>query len=334
MLRRRRFLALAGATSVAPWPFMARAQKQQEAAIGIITPFSRNSIRNVRNVWFPSFLAGLAEIDLVEGRNIRFEYAAADGNYDRLPVLTAGLVDKRVAVIVILNGGSPVAVAVKAAAPTIPIVCIVAGDPVAVGLVESLNRPGGNLTGVSIMTGQLAAKQMQLLDGLLPKGTPIAALGNRNNQADSDPSSIKSAAEKLGRPVVPALVSDEKEFESAFEIIRAKQAGGLVVSSNPLFYFNRQLLIEIIARHQLPAVYAFHEIATDGGLMSYGPDIGAAAHQVGVYAGRIVNGANPSELPVVQPTRFQLVINLKTARQLGLAIPLMISALADEVIED
>jgi putative ABC transport system substrate-binding protein len=330
MLRRRRFLALAGAASITPWPFMARAQKQQEAAIGIITPLSRESLRSV---WFPSFLAGLAELGLVEGRNMKIEYAAADGNYDRLPALTAGFVDKRVAVIVALSGPA-VAVAVKAAAPPIPIVFIVGADPVALGLVESLNRPGGNATGVSIMTGQLAAKQMQLLDGLLPKGTPIAALGNRNSPGDRDRSSIESAGEKLSRPVVPVLVSDEKDFESAFEIIRAKKAGGLVVSSDPLFNVNRRLLIETVDRHQLPAIYAYREMPANGGLMSYGPDFFDAFHQVGVYAGRIVNGASPSELPVVQPTKFQLVINLKTAHRLGLAIPSMILALADEVIED
>jgi putative ABC transport system substrate-binding protein len=330
MLRRRRFLALAGATSITPWPFMARAQKQQEATIGIITPFSRESIRSV---WFPSFLAGLAELGLVEGQNMKFEYAAADGNYDRLPALTAGLVDKRVTVIVAFTG-STVAVAVKAAAPTIPMVFLIGADPVALGLVGSLNRPGGNVTGVNVMSLQLAAKQMQLLDGLLPNGTPIAALGTRNNSLDRDPSSIESAAAKLGRPVVPVLVSDAKEFESAFEIIRAKEARSLVVSADALFLFNRRLLIEGVDRHQLLAIYAYRDLPADGGLMSYGPDLFDAERQVGVYAGRIINGASPSELPVVQPTKFQLVINLKTAHQLGLAIPSMILALADEVIED
>jgi putative ABC transport system substrate-binding protein len=332
MLRRRRFLALAGAASIAQWPFMARAQKQQEAVIGMITPYSRDTIRGVLS--FPSFLAGLAELGLVEGRNLKFEYGVADGNYDRLPAVTAGLVDKRVAVIVVINGGSPVAVAVKAAAPTTPIVFLVGGDPVALGLVESLNRPGGNATGVNLMTVQLAAKQMQLLDAMLPKGMPIAALGNRNNSLDRDPSGIESAAEKLDRPVVPVLVSDSREFESAFEIIRAKQAGGLVVSSDPQFIVDRRLLIETVARHQLPAIYAWRDEATAGGLMSYGPDLSDANRQVGIYAGRVVNGASPSELPVIQPTKFQLVINLKTAHQLGLAIPPMILALADEVIED
>jgi putative ABC transport system substrate-binding protein len=330
MLRRRRFLALAGAASIAQWPFMARAQKQQEAAIGIITPFSRDRVRGPN---FPSFVAGLAELGLVEGRNMKFEVGIADGNYDRLPALTAGLVEKRVAVIVLLSTAA-VAVAVKAAAPTIPIVSIFGGDPVALGLVESLNRPGGNLTGVSIMTVQLAGKQMQLLDGLLPKGMPIAALGNRNSLFDRDPSILETAADKLGRPVVPVLVSDEKEFESAFEIVRTKKAGGLVVSSDALFLANRRRLIETVDRHQLPAIYAWRDVPADGGLMSYGPDLGAAFRQVGVYAGRIVHGESPSELPVVQPTKFQLVINLKTAHQLGLAIPAMILALADEVIED
>jgi putative ABC transport system substrate-binding protein len=323
-------LALAGATSIAQWPLMARAQKQQEAAIGIITPFSRESIRTV---YFPSFLAGLAELGLVEGRNMKFEYAAADGDYDRLPALTAGLVDQRVAVIVVFTG-SAVVVAVKAAAPTIPIVFLVGGDPVTFGLVESLNRPGGNVTGIYVMALQLPAKQMQLLDGMLPKGTPIAALGNRNNLGDRDPSSIEAVGEKLGRPVISVLVTDEKEFESAFEIIRAKQAGGLVVSGDPLFNVNRRLLIETVARHRLPAIYTYRDWPADGGLMSYGPDIFDAFHQVGAYAGRIVNGASPSELPVVQPTKFQLVINLKTSHRLGLSIPPMISALADEVIED
>jgi putative ABC transport system substrate-binding protein len=330
MLSRRRFLALAGATSIAQWPSMARAQKQQEAVIGIITAFSRESIFRGP---FPSFLAGLAGLGLVEGRNMKFEYAAADGKYDRLPALTGGLIDKHVAAIVVL-GGSPVVVAVKAAAPTIPIVFLIGGDPVALGLVESLNRPGGNVTGVSSMTGQLAAKQMQLLDGLLPKGTPIAALGSRNNPADRDPSSIESAAKKLGRLVVPVLVSDEKDFESALEIIRAKQAGGLVVSSDALFNFHRRLLVETVARHKLPAIYALRGNVADGELMSYGPDIPDAWRQLGAYVGRVVNGASPSDLPVVQPTKFQLVINLKTAHQLGLAIPPMILALADEVIED
>jgi putative ABC transport system substrate-binding protein len=310
---------------------MARAQKQQEAVIGVITLSSRDIM--IRTGAFQSFLTGLAELGMVEGRNIKFEWGAAEGHYDRLPALTAGLVDKRVTVIASL-ATTAAAVAVKAAAPTIPIVFNGGGDPVALGLVESLNRPGGNVTGVNLLTVQLAAKQMQLLDGLLPKGMPIAALGNRNNSLDRDPSSIESAAEKLGRPVVPVLVSDSREFESAFEIIRAKQAGGLVVSSDPQFIVDRQLLIETVDRHRLPAIYAWRDTATAGGLMSYGPDLSDALRQVGVYAGRIVNGESPSELPVIQPTKFQLVINLKTAHQLGLVIPPMILALADEVIED
>jgi putative ABC transport system substrate-binding protein len=332
MLRRRRFLALAAAAPIAQWPLLARAQKQQEAVIGIITQFSRDSI--VRGPYFSSFLAGLADLGLVEGRNMRFEYGPAEGHYDRLPALTAGLVDRHVAVIVTFFGGSTVAVAVKAAALTTPIVFLVGVDPVALGLVESLNRPGGRVTGVDVMSIQLVAKQMQLLDGLLPKGMPIAALGNRSSPFDRDLSNIESAAAKLGRPLVPVLVSDEQEFPSAFETIRAKKAGGLFVTGDQLFTAQRLQLIETVDRNQLPAIYANREMAADGGLMSYSPDYPDAFHQVGVYAGRIIHGESPAELPVIQGAKFQLVINLKTAHRLGLVIPPMILALADEVIED
>jgi len=330
MLARRSLLALIGALSIGQWPLLAHAQRQKRASIWIITPFSLNSIRGL---YFPSFIAGLAESGLVDGRYVNIEYAVGEGHFDRLPALTARLVEKRVAVIVIFHG-SPVALAVKAAGPPIPVVFIVGGDPVALGLVDSLNHPGSNFTGVSIMSVQLAEKQLQLLDGLLPKGMPIAALGNRNSPIDRDPSTIELAADKLGRRVLQVLVSDEKEFEIALEIMSTNKAGGLVVSSDPLFEINRRPLIEAVSRHRLPAIYTQRSLAADGGLMSYGPDMLAAFRQLGIYAGRVVNGESPAELPVIQTTKFQLVINLKKAQQLGIALPPALLALADEVIED
>ncbi len=281
-----------------------------------------------------AFRQGLSEAGYVEGRNVAIEYRWAEGEYDRLPALAAELVRRQVAVIA-AGGGVAAALAAKAATTTIPIVFSGGGgDPVKLGLVASLNRPGGNVTGVSILTAALGAKRLGLLRELLPSATLIAVLINPTNpNSEIQLKDIEEAARTVGQQIFILYASNERDFDAAFAIIVERRAGALVVGADPYFNSRRDQLAGLAARHAIPAMYEQREFAVAGGLASYGTSLTDSFRQVGDYAGRILKGEKPADLPVMQPTRFELVINLKTATALRLTVPPTLLARADEVIE-
>jgi putative tryptophan/tyrosine transport system substrate-binding protein len=276
---------------------------------------------------------GLAENGYVEGQNLKIEYRWAEGDPQRLPALAADLVQRQVAVIV-TTGGIASALAAKAATATIPIVFTSGDDPIKLGLVRSYNRPGGNLTGVNPMIVSLDPKRLALLHEMVPGASLVAALFNpRAPDAGSHRSDVEAAARKLGVQLLAVDTSNPDEFDGAFESFARQHAGALLVTSDPLFSRTRNRVVALAAKYALPAVYDFRENAVAGGLMSYATDLMEVVHQEGIYAGRILKGDKPGDLPVVQPTTFDFVINLKTAKALGLTVPPNLLALADEVIE-
>jgi putative ABC transport system substrate-binding protein len=275
---------------------------------------------------------GLSETDYVEGQNLTIEYRWAEGRLDRLPALAADLVGRKVDVIV-TAGGAPAARTAKNATSTIPIV-FTSGDAVGDGLVASLARPGGNLTGVSFLNRELHPKRFELLSELVPQAKVIALLVNPTIPATEHViRAVQEAAQAKGLQLHILKASTESEIDAAFASLVQRQAGALVVSADPFFYSRREQIVALAVRHAVPAIYELHEFATAGGLISYGPSFSAVFRQVGIYAGRILKGANAADLPVVQPTAFELVINIKTAKALGLTIPPSILSRADEVIE-
>jgi putative ABC transport system substrate-binding protein len=329
-MRRREFSTLLGAAATASTVWLSPLSAQQKATpvigyLGIATP----------SVAAPNVAAlrqGLSETGYVEGQNLTIEYCWAEGRYDRLPALAANLVGRKVDVIV--ADGPPAAHAAKNATSTIPIVFVSGRDPVGQGLVASLARPGGNVTGVSILTAELNPKRFELLSELVPRAKAIALLENPNNPSTERVMlAVQEAAQAKGVQLHILKASTESEIEAAFAALVQRQAGALVVSADAFFYSRREQFVALAARHAVPAVYEWREYATVGGLISYGPSLTAAVRQVGIYAGRILKGAKPADLPVVQPTTFELVINLKTAKALGLTIPPSILSRADEVIE-
>ncbi len=328
-MKRRKFITLAGGVAIA-WPLAARAQQSAIPVIGFLNSQSPDGYPAER---LRAFHEGLKETNYVEGVNVGIEYRWARGQYDQLPALAADLV-RRQASVIAATGGNEAASAAKRATSTIPIVFTAGGDPVRAGLVASLNRPEGNATGVTPFTRQLGPKQLGLLRAIVPRSVLIAVLVNRANlDADIQLGEIEEASQSLGLQILPLKINDEQDLERAFATIASRSADALLVVGGAFFTPHRVELAVLTARHAIPAIYPNREFAVAGGLMSYGSDLANAYRQVGIYVGRILKGEKPADLPVMQPTKFQFVINLKTAKALNLITPPTLLALADEVIE-
>jgi len=327
MMRRREFIAgLGGAAAV--WPLAARAQ----AAMPVIGALNSAAAAPIAPL-LAAFRLGLGEAGYVEGQNLAIEYRLAEGQYDRLPSLAADLVRRRVAVIA-TGGGTVSALAVKNATSTIPVVFVCDDDPVKVGLVTSISRPGGNVTGIHQLTTGLEAKRLGLLHELAPNVTTMAVLVNPDYpDAGIQIKEVEEAARTLGLQLHILKARIEADFDAAFATIVQQQAGALLVASDPFLFSRREQLVALAARHAVPAIYQFRQNAAVGGLMSYGTRITDSYHQVGVYTGKILKGAKPADLPVVVSTRFEFVINLKTAKALGIKFSDNLLSLADEVME-
>jgi putative ABC transport system substrate-binding protein len=328
-MRRRELSTLLGgaATASAVWPFVARAQQKAAPVIGYLG----SATPSLGARYTAAFRQGLSETGYVEGQNVAIEYRWAEGRFERLPALAADLVGRKVDVIV---AGFPAAAqAAKSATSAIPIV-FTTGDAVGDGFVASLARPGGNLTGISFLTVELSAKRFELLSELVSQARVIALLVNPNNPVTEHMMpAVQEAARAKGVQLHILKASTESEIDAAFAALVQRQAGALVVSSDPFFFNRREQLVVLAARHAVPAIYEFREVAADGGLISYGASITGVFRQVGIYTGRILKGAKPADLPVEQPTTFELVINMKTAKALGLTIPPALLSRVDEVIE-
>jgi putative ABC transport system substrate-binding protein len=325
-MRRRDFIA--GLGSAVAWPVASRAQQSWMPVIGWLSPQSADD--DYKQSVLP-FLQGLQETGYVGGQNVAVEYRYAENQYDRLPVLAADLVRRRVAVIV--TGGTPAALAAKAATATIPILFATGGDPVALGLVASLNRPGANLTGIANLASELAPKRLQLLRQLLPNAALFGVLADPAFPVtQSTIADLQAAARVLGLQLIVVNARTDSDLEPAFATF-SQHVGAVLVSDSAFFARRTEQIAELAARHALPAIYVFREHALAGGLMSYGSSIVYFYHQNGIYAGRILRGDKPADLPVQQVTKVELTINLKTAKALGLTIPETLLATADEVIQ-
>jgi putative ABC transport system substrate-binding protein len=325
-MKRRDFLTLV-VRAAATWPLAARAQQPLVPVIG----FLDSTTAAARTNRVSGFRQGLNEAGFVEGRNIAIEFRWAEGQLDRLPALAADIIRRPVAAIM---ADGPFVAAVKAATATIPTVFVTGADPVAGGHVTSLNRPGGNITGVSFFAAPVTSKRLALLHELVPKPAVIAALVDTNaSEWEGDLRAVEAAARALGRQVAIVKAIGEREFDPAFAMMLQRGAGALFVGAGPFHYSHRQQLVALAARHGMPASYAWREAVETGGLMSYGASITAACRRAGNYVGRILKGEKPSDLPVELPTKYELVLNLATAKALGLAVAPTLRALADEVIE-
>jgi putative ABC transport system substrate-binding protein len=326
-MRRRDFIA--GLGSAVASPLVVRAQQPAMPVIGFLSSRSPTDAANL----IAGFRQGLAQSGFVEGRNVAIEFRFAELQNDRLPVLAADLVRRQVAVIAGVNSTQGVRVA-KAATATIPIVFAIGGDPVKNGLVASLNRPGGNVTGVSILANELGPKRLGLLRDLLPNAGLILALVNPTNpNAESDAKEMLAAAQSIGMTLEVLHATNDREIDAFFATLVQRRASAFLATSDALFVGRRQQFAVLAAYHRIPTIYELREYTDAGGLMSYGPNLNDAYRQVGIYTGRILKGEKPADLPVVQSTKFELVINNKTAKALGLTIPPGLLAITDEVIE-
>ena len=328
-LRRREFITLLGGAAAA-WPLAARAQQPPMPLIGYlgVSSFEKSAGRSLH-----AFKRGLAESGYVEDRNVTIEYRWADDEYDRLPALAVELVQRGVEVLV--AAGSPAALPAKAATTVIPIVFMIGSDPVELGLVAGLNRPGGNLTGVAYLNVEVAPKRLELLHELIPTAKSIALLVNPANPvvADAQAKELQAAISTLGLNLMLVKASNPLEMEDAFATLVRERVEALQIGVDPLFGNHVDQLVALAARHKVPTIYPWREFTAAGGLMNYGSSIPDAYRQVGVYTGQILKGAKPADLPVQRPTKLQFVLNLKTAKALGLEIPPTLLARADEVIE-
>ena len=327
-MRRREFIGIIGGGAVT-WPLAAQAQQPTTPVIGVLNSSSPDADSDRMH----AFRRGLSEAGFIEGRNVRVEYRWADGRNDRLPSMAADLV--RLGVNVIVTGGTPATLAARAATTTTPIVFILSTNPVEAGLVASLNRPGGNLTGVTGLNVELAQKKLEMLHELLPSATIIALLVNPTNivAARNETKAVKAAAQDLGLQLPVLHASTERDFDSVFASLVELGAGALVIGSDLFFTSQSEQLAALSVRHAVPSIYQFREFAAKGGLLSYGGSSTDWGYQGGIHTGRILAGAKPADLPVQQATKVELFINLNTARALGLTISPTLLARADEVIE-
>jgi len=327
-MRRREFISVIGG-GAATWPLAAWAQQSAIPVVGFLGSSSPGPIEH----FLAAFRQGLGEGGFVEGRNVTIAYRWAESRYDRLPEMAAEFARQQVAVIV-ASGGPVSAISAKAATSTIPIVFTATSDPVKLGLVASLNRPGGNATGSSMFTVELEPKRLEMLRELVPKAQRVGALVNPDRtDAEAQSRALHDAAQTLGLSAVVLRVNSEHDLESAFATLVQRQTDALVVGADPFFQSRRTQIVSLAARHTLPAIYMIRDFVVAGGLASYGTSIAEGYRQAGAYTGQILKGAKPADLPVVQPTKIDLAINLKTAKALGIEVPPTLLVRADEVIE-
>jgi putative ABC transport system substrate-binding protein len=327
-MRRRQFLGILG-SAAAVWPLAARAQQPAMPVIGYLSARSPEDTAHL----VEAFRRGLSEAGFVVGRNVTVEYGWALGQQNRLPGLAADLVRKPVTLLV-ATGGEAAALAARAATPTIPLAFIIGGDPVKLGLAASYSRPGGNATGISILTSTLEPKRLELLRELVPHASKIGALLDPNFPPyESQLRDVREAARALDLQVQELRASSDAEIDAAFETVAQQRIAAVTVAAGPFFDTRRDKVVALAARYMVPTMYHFREFTAAGGLMSYGVDARVTYRQIGVYAGGILKGEKPGELPILQPTKFELVINLKAAKALGLKVPLTLQVAADEVIE-
>jgi putative ABC transport system substrate-binding protein len=326
-MRRREFISLLGGAAAA-WPLAARAQQAAMPVIGVLSGRSLDDSKE----FVDAFGKGLNEAGFFEHRNVAIEYRWAENHIDRLPTLAAELVHRQVAVILAV-GGVPPTQAAKAATSTIPIVFIIGGDPVRLGLVATLNQPGGNVTGVTILSGALTAKRLELLRELRPQASVACLVNPSSPEAETQLTDIREAARTTGKDLRLLNVSNDHDLDAAFATLVHEQIGGLLVANDAFFVGRREQIVALAARNAIPAMYFLREFAAVGGLMTYGNSLADAYHRVGISTGKILKGVKPANLPVEQAVKIELVLNLKAAKALGLTFPITLLGRADEVIE-
>jgi putative tryptophan/tyrosine transport system substrate-binding protein len=328
-MTRRKFITLLGGAAVA-WPVVARAQQSTMPLVGFLNSGSAGLATDVRTIGFHQ---GLDEIGFVEGRNVAIQYGYAEGHYDRLPAMVADFVNRQVAVLA-ATGGVQTALAAKPASATVPVIFANGSDPIQFGLVESFNRPGGNMTGISFFTSTLEAKRLGLLSEIVPTARTFGILINPTNpNAETQLKDIAQGGLTLSRPITIMKASDEQEIQSAFDTFAQQRVNALLVAADPYFFSRSEKIVALAAHYNLPAIYEWREFAQSGGLASYGTNLLDNYRLAGIYVGRVLKGEKPADLPVMQATKFEFVINLKSAKALRLDVSPTLSARADEVIE-